>query len=100
MPGQGAAAGGQGGRDRLRLFTQDPSSRCRAWGGGKQGGLRFLRLPCASLCKMMLPYVLLYLNSRCGELAARKSAEAGPVRKQAFQGRRTSPQALGFIATI
>lgn len=34
MPGQGTAAGGQGGRDRLRLFTQDPVSRCRAWGGG------------------------------------------------------------------
>lgn len=69
-------------------------------GGGEQGGLRFLHLPCASLCKMMLPYVLLYLNSRCGELTTRKSAEAGPVRKQAFQGRRTSSQALGFIATI
>lgn len=96
MPGQGAAAGGQGGRDRLRLFTQDPVSRCRAWGRGKQGGLRFLHLPCASLCKMMLPYVLLYLNSRCGELANAEKCRGRSRSQTGFPGKADFPASSGI----
>lgn len=69
-------------------------------GGVKAGPVIVSSSSFTSLCKMMLPYVLLYLNSRCGNSQSGKMQKHGTICKQVFQEKVTSLEGLEFIACI